>query len=222
MSKLIIPLGLIFGSIAIIVLLIVPGWQHFLSTRVDTQHVSEINTEIEILTQKRDSLGAQIACISKDNLQRIDQIVPTGAQGPEFLVTIQQIAAHHGLQVKKLDLGGTLATKPRVPEKTPAPFAPAGISARVPVDQASGANPEMPANTARFPVSNTFAPSGTAEAPTYQTITVGIDIAGQYDQFKDFLRELESYVRITNVDSLTFASVSGGFDFKLSVKAYFQ
>ena len=222
MSKLIIPLGLIFASLGIIVFLVVPGWQHFLSTRTDTKHVSEINGEIETLTQKRDSLGAQIAGISKDNLQRIDQIVPTGAQGPEFLVTIQQIAANHGLQVKKLDLGGTLATKPRIPEKTSGSFAPSGISAQLPVNNVSGANPEMSANTVNSPVRNTFAPSGVAEAPTYQTITVGIDITGQYDQFKDFLRELESYVRITNVDSLTFASVSGTFDFKLSVKAYYQ
>ena len=67
-----------------------------------------------------------------------------------------------------------------------------------------------------------FLPAGTAEQLPYQTITTTINVSGQYQAFKDFLHELESYVRITNIDSLTLAPGANGFDFKLSAKAYYQ
>ena len=190
MSKLLVPFALFLGSIAVIVFLIVPGWQQFLAVRADTKHLRDIDSEIDTLTQKRDALVQEISGISKDNFQRLDQVLPAAPQGPEFLVTLQQLAAAHGLQVDKLDLSETLSTKSRIAEE----------SAR-----------------------SSFAPAGTApKEGSYETVGASMELVGEYQPFKDFLHDLESYIRIIDVDTLTLSPSKAGFDFKLTVKTYYQ
>lgn len=189
MSKLIVPLGLIVGSIAIIVVLILPAWQHFLAVRADSKHLEDISAEIDMLTQKRDAITQQISAITKENFQRLDQIIPSGAAGPEFLIMLQQLALSHNLRMGRLNLAGTLSTKSRIP---------------VANNTSSGT-------------------SGTGDQQgNYQTISASLELSGQYQAFKDFLHDLESNTRITDIDTLNFIPSANGFDFKLTVKTYYQ
>lgn len=119
MSKFIVPLLFFLAGIAIVFILIIPGWQHFLAVRADSRRLDDINTEIDALIQKRDTLVDQINGITKDNLLRLDQMVPSAAQGPEFLVSLQKLAVAHGLRVIKLDLASILSTKPKHIEANP-------------------------------------------------------------------------------------------------------
>ena len=127
MSKLILPLGLILGSIFIILVLIVPGWQHFLMVRADTKRLQDIDVEIDSLTQKRDAIIQQINAITKDDSQRLDQVIPSDAQGPEFLLQLQKLGVARGLHVDKLDIMGVLSTNKKVSDSNEANFVPAGI-----------------------------------------------------------------------------------------------
>jgi len=207
MSKLIVPLGLIFASIGVIFLLIVPGWQHFLAVRADNGRLDEINIEIDALTKKRDALNQQIIGITKDNFERLDQMVPSGAHGPEFLVFLEQLAQSHNMNVVKLDLSGVLSTKQRIVEKT--------IKQPSVVTSIPNTQPGISAgNIVEWQ----------PKVPTYQTINATMEITGSYDAFKDFLRDLESSIRITDVESLDFLPISAspGFNFKLSLKTYYQ
>lgn len=234
MSKLIVPLGLILASIAVIILFIVPGWQHFLVVRADSKHLDEINAEIDALTKKRDALNDQIAGITKDNFDRLDQIVPSSVHGPEFLVFLEQLAQGRGLSVVKLDLSGTLSTKSKTPEKKvkqpsvimdtqgipnmgipTIPNAPT-VPSRNTQANVGGFN----ANVAGF-----NAVSGQEKTQTYQTLSATMEVSGSYEAFKNFLHDLESSVRITDVESLDFSPLSGssgGFSFKLGFKTYYQ
>lgn len=215
MSKLIVPFGLIFASIGVILLLIVPGWQHFLAVRADSKHLDEINAEIDTLTKKRDALNDQIIAITKDNFDRLDQIVPSAAHGPEFLVSLEQLAQGRGLNVAKLDLSGVLSTKTKIAEKI--------------LKQPSVvvSTPETQSGISGSPgtgVNNFNVVVGQTKTPTYQIMSTTMDVSGSYEAFKDFLRDLESSVRITDVESLSFSPTSGSssFNFKLSLKTYYQ
>lgn len=215
MSKFIVPLGLILASIGVTLLLIVPGWQHFLAVRADSRHLDEINIEIDTLTQKREALNQQIIGISEDNFNRLDQIVPSGAHGPEFLVLLEQLAQGRGLSVVKLDLSGVLSTKPKNVEKV--------IRQTNVIVGASGMSPEI----SGVPKTNLISPNvvtGQAKVSTYQTMSVTMEVAGPYAAFKDFLRDVESSARIIDVESLDFSPTSGSsnFSFKLSLKTYYQ
>lgn len=190
MSKLIVPLGLILGSIAIMFLFIVPGWQHFLAVKADSKRLDDINAEIDTLTQKRDALVSQINGITKDNLLRLDQMVPMAALGPEFLVFLQKLAITHSLHIAKLDLAGNLSTKQKNPAANPK----------------SGSEPISQQESKK----------------EYQTMNAVMEVSGPYQSFKDFLRELESSVRITNIETLSLAPKENEFLIKLSLNAYYQ
>ena len=194
-------MALFLGSIAVIVFFIIPGWQQFLAVRADTKHLRDIDSEIDTLTQKRDALVQEISGISKDNFQRLDQVLPAAPQGPEFLVILQQLAAAHGLQMDKLDLSETLSTKSRIAEESArSNFAPAGTGAK-----------------------SSFAPAGAGpKEGSYKTVGASMELVGEYQPFKDFLHDLESYIRIIDVDTLTLSPSKAGFDFKLTVKTYYQ
>lgn len=212
MSKLIVPLGLIFASIGVVLLLIVPGWQHFLAVRADNKHLDEINAEIDTLTKKRDALNQQIIGITKENFERLDQIVPSGAHGPEFLVFLEQLAQARGISVVKLDLAGVLSTKQRVVEKT----------IRQPSVVIS--TPNIQSGVSAVNISDSSRIGEQARIPTYKTISVNMEALGPYDAFKDFLRDIESSIRITDIELLDFLpnSTTPGFNFKLNLKTYYQ
>ena len=188
MFKLIVPLGLILGSLAIIIFFIIPGWQHFLVVQADSKHLQDIDVEIDALTQKRDAITDQIGNISRDNFERLNQALPSGAHGPEFLITVQRMASLRSVRIGRLDLSGTLATKSKISQ--------ANLNL-VPVELGGSQN-------------------------VYSQIKAAISMSGQYEAFKDFLHDLESYIRITDVEQLTLEPSDKGFDIKLSVKTYYQ
>lgn len=222
MSKLIVPLGFILASIAVIMFFIVPGWQHFLAVRADTKHLDEINAEIDTLTKKRDMLNDQIAGITKDNFDRLDQIVPSAAHGPEFLISLEQLAQARGLSVIKLDLSGTLSTKSKIPEKK---VKQSSIPADVPGVPVIPNMPTVPSRTPEINTSGSNTAIGQSKTPTYQTLNASMEVSGSYEAFKNFLRDIESSVRITDVESLDLSPPSGsssGFNVKLTLKTYYQ
>ena len=188
MLKLFVPLGLIFISVVIGMLFLIPGWQHFLAVEADTRHLEDINTELDTLTSKRDSLIEQINGISRENFERINQMIPTGAHGPEFLVYLEQLALAHGLAIKKLDLGSSIVTKEKIPDISTAVFTVPTIEEPVP----------------------------------YKMLTVNMGVSGSYDALKDFLRDLESSMRITNVTSLGLTNEKNVFSFSLVLQTYYQ
>lgn len=61
--------------------------------------------------------------------------------------------------------------------------------------------------------------------PPYKTLSVSIKITGSYDAFKIFLSNLESNLRLTDVQSINFASkgeISDIFEFSLKGNVYYQ
>ncbi|MDP3769829.1 MAG: hypothetical protein U1A25_01345 [Candidatus Sungbacteria bacterium] len=188
MTKLLFPLVLILASIAVIVLFLFPGWQHFLSVRADMRHLEEASVEFDGLIAKRDSLVGQINGISKENASRIDQLIPSGAQGPDFLVYLDQLAKSHKLVVRQLDFADTLSTK----EKVSQAFAEGFIIGQI------------------------------AEPLPYKTLKIIMEVIGSYESFKDFLRDVESSVRITDVTSIILSPQQPAFNFTLALQVYYQ
>ena len=224
MPKLVVPIGFIFASIAVIVLFIVPGWQHFLAVRADGRHLDEINAEIDTLTKKRDMLNEQIINITKEDFDRLEQMVPPASQSLEFLIFLEGLAQARGLNVVKLDLLGTLSTKPRVVEKKSKT---SGSSAAINTTGATNVS-NMPSIQPRVPQAGTGSFNVVTEQPKTQlseTISASMEVSGSYEAFKDFLRDIESSIRITDVESLDLTPPSGSsgeFNFKLSLKTYYQ
>lgn len=61
--------------------------------------------------------------------------------------------------------------------------------------------------------------------PPYKKLSVSIRITGSYDAFKNFLSNLESNLRLTDVQSINFVSkgeISDIFEFSLTGNVYYQ
>ncbi len=225
MSKIVVPLIFILAGVGLIIFFIVPGWQQFLTIRADNKHLQEIDDEVNALTGKRDEIVAKISRISKDDLKRVDQAVPTGPQGPEFLIMIQRYALSHGLTVKKLDLSGTLSTKSKTPE--PKISGVARQPALLPVESATGQGAVMPGGPpSGVGKSAEFTPSGQQKQKTQeavsQSISASVEVEGSYEAVKGFLRDVELSPRITDIETIGFLPTQAGYDVTLTLKTYYQ
>lgn len=226
MSKLIIPLIFLLGSIAFALFFIVPDWKHFLALRGDSRSLQEMNAELDVLIEKRNVLVQKMTAITKDNLNRLDQIVPSVVQGPEVLLSLQQLAQAQGLRIEKLDLSGTFSTREKNIQRKTAHSGTVPSSAGIGTAQPAGVNTVNQSNSVsvgtNFNIEDSEQGLPAVHKADYQTIGVGMEVVGTYEAFKDFLRALESSIRITDVNSLTFLPVTNGFSFELSLKTYYQ
>ena len=65
----------------------------------------------------------------------------------------------------------------------------------------------------------------TQQKEPYKTLSVSIRITGSYNAFKNFLSNLESNLRLTDVQSINFVSkgeISDIFEFSLTGNVYYQ
>ena len=72
------------------------------------------------------------------------------------------------------------------------------------------------------PFGTAGAPSGGAEQVHYQTVNATMEVKASYQAFKDFLRDLESSIRITDIQTISLIPETNGFNFKLSLNTYYQ
>lgn len=63
---------------------------------------------------------------------------------------------------------------------------------------------------------------GTASAgPSVQNVTIQLAFVATYDNFRRFLRDIESSIRVADINSLTFQATDNGLmNFNLSLKTY--
>lgn len=190
MMRILIPSFFFLAAVAIGVVLLVPQWASFRQVRAEMEDLEILSVEIDDLVVRRDTIVENISGISQENFQRLEQMVPQGAKGPEFLVYLEQLAVKHRLELERLDLTSALRGRPVGAVKKPLPTLP----------QTSGLLPK-----------------------TINDIGVMMTIGGSYEAFKEFLADLESSVRITDVINITIAPVAGNqFNFTLRLTAYYR
>ena len=69
----------------------------------------------------------------------------------------------------------------------------------------------------------TVSKSGTKgiDSAKYGSLTMSFNIIGTYDQFMDFIKDLETYVRIVDVVGLSFtATKDGRYSYNLTIQTY--
>lgn len=66
--------------------------------------------------------------------------------------------------------------------------------------------------------------AGVRPGGAFSEFPLGLGLAGNYDSFKKFLRDLESGIRLTDVQEISFTAPdkTGTFEFSLKLKTYYQ
>lgn len=171
-------------------------WAEFSIVQKEVEKLNTISEELDELVAKRDSLLTAINTISKDDLDKLDKALPKGPRAADFLVSLEQVILHHRLSLKKIDVSSLSNTGS--------------------------------ADTSSKPISDSPVPGAIALAPKPKSAVtefpVTLTVSGTYESFKDFLREVESLLRITTVTDISFntAEKSSTFDFTVQGKTYYQ
>lgn len=205
-----IPSLLLIGALLIGIFYLKPAWNRFQEIRRETEHVRALSAEFDELIQNRDALIAKLNLVSKDDLRKLEALIPQGAQSLEYLISLQQASRDHGI--------GLAFTKADI---SPPVSSSAGTSQKSPQTSSKPGSPQM------------LNPS---EQPTIQTIAikdlpVGVDVSGSYEPLKKFLERLERFGRLTDISTLNFSAQSGSgnqasspdsFTFSMSLITHYQ
>lgn len=188
---------LFIGALLIGIFYLKPAWSQFQEIRRETEYVRALSAEFDELIQNRDALIAKLNLVSKDDLRKLEALIPQGAQSLEYLISLEQAGRDNGI--------GLAFTKADISP-------PASSSGEA--GQKSSPKPGSP---------QMLDPS---EQPTIQTIAikdlpVGVDVSGPYELLKKFLGRLERFGRLTDISTLNF-SASDTFTFSMSLITYYQ
>jgi hypothetical protein len=113
-----------FKGIISILLLIAAGAVFFMFTRPLYSEIKEFKNQkssfeealsnTKQIQEKRDQLLTQYNTISKENLDRLDSILPSQPGAMEFILEIESVAQKNGMVLKKVDIKGVAETSGKV------------------------------------------------------------------------------------------------------------
>lgn len=195
MPRTFIILILLLGTILIGLFYLNPQWQRFQTLRSDNNELQQLNSEVDALISNLNTLGTTITNIPKENLQLLADALPQGAHGAEFLVVLERLATKNSLALRQTTIEGS--------------------------DTSSAPSSNGTANQPR--------PSGTTAKSTplgnTNELAINLHLNGSYDGFKNFMKDLEKLVRITNINALSFSApqkVGDSMDINMKVTTYYQ
>ena len=179
-----------------------PAWQRFGALGGDAAALAAASVEFDQLIANRDNLFDLINGITKENLERLDQIFPQGAHASDFLVAVEALTKESATALRRIDL----------------------------VSPSSGsAGTEKPGTQVSSQPRPTTAPAGAQKKEKAQTIAqelpFSLQIVGSYENFKKFLLNTERNLRLIDVDEISFSATGKRdepMEFTLKAKTYYQ
>ncbi len=174
-----------------------PEWDRFQTLRGEVAELEAISAEFDELIDNRDKLLSLVNSISKENLGRVDRMLPQGPHASDFLVSMEAITIENAIALRRIDL----------------------VSPEGEKSEPQAQRPGTP-GTPR-PTGAAVSPRSVKET---QALPFNLQVAGSYASFKKFLRGLERNLRLIDVEDISFSAGSKGeiSDFTLKAKTYYQ
>jgi Tfp pilus assembly protein PilO len=159
---------------------------------VNAEYQKAIDNSAQLLKVRDDVLKAYNS-ISESDKEHLNKIVPDYVDNVRLIIDVKDdIAARHGLFLRNI--------------RTSSPD--------IPTSQTVASSQGVKAPTTD---TSRTAPGG----EKYGVVTLSFSVTTTYEQFVDFLKDLESSLRILDISKLTLAgNDSGTFDFTVELKTY--
>ena len=197
MSRLFLTIAFFTAAIVMALFFLRPEWQRSRTIGQEAGELEEISKEFDELIANRDQLLDRINSITKDNLTRLDLILPQGPSASQFLVAMEALALENGVALRRIDLVSPDTERAEVPARGgPSQPRPGSVSAQTPARESKDA----------------------------ETLPFNIQISGSYDSFKKFLASVERNLRLIDVDEIVFGASGKAelLDFSIKAKTYYQ
>ncbi|MBI3420928.1 MAG: hypothetical protein HY006_02590 [Candidatus Sungbacteria bacterium] len=224
-TRSLIPFVLIAGTILIGIFYLRPTWDEFQQLRQETKRLQELSGEFDELEQQRDALFAKLTAVPKENLIRAEQIIPKGEHLLDYLISLESATRQRGIALNSVTIstpsdGRQTSAKPiqRPPAEEPLPR----VSPKpAPDTTGSVASSQVPRSLDIL--------ADVKPLAVLNDLEVGAGISGEYGPIKDFLSDMESHLRLTDIQTLNFSSPNKSeqnerlvFSVTVKFKTYFQ
>ena len=195
MSRLFLTIAFFTAAIVMALFFLRPEWQRSRILAEETGELEEISREFDELIANRDQLLDRINSITKDNLTRLDLILPQGPNSSQFLAALEALALENGVALRRIDLISPDSERAEVPGRV-------------------GTSQPRPG----------VAQAAILESKDSETLPFNIQISGSYDSFKKFLASSERNLRLIDVDEIVFGASGKAelLDFSIKAKTYYQ
>ncbi len=204
---------LILGAIVLVILtlgyffVLQPQISSIVSSNASLNTINEKDTaaqklaaDIELLTKSFNNLEAS----RNSDLQKLHSIVPQGAQLAELFVLAEKLAQRRGMSLSSIDVT-SLAQKTATAERGPA-------------------------EGGKKSALDTSEPNSASTDQNLQALSINMAVAQMvanpnsdvYTEFKNYLDDLESSVRLLDIESVSFTGAEGGLlSMNFTIKTYF-
>lgn len=170
---------------------------------VNAQYVQAIQNA-DNLVKVRDQVLRDFSAISVDDRSRLDKMIPNTTDNIRLVIDLNSVARRRGVTLRSIKasaVGTVKNTQPNV--------------AIVPVG-ASGANIPNLSSEGTDMIS-----TGNIPTPTLDIVNISFSVTAPYEQFIEFMRDLEANLRIMDMSHLTIAvSDTGTYDFGVQLSTY--
>jgi len=156
---------------------------------------SEYSTAIENaerLIKVRDRVLKDYNDIKEEDRDRLDRMIPNTVDNIRLIIDMNSIGLKHGFSLRNIKANANKSEKV------------SGVTSGVSTPRNSASRGE-----------------DTIPTPTLDTVSISFSVTATYQQFIDFMRDLESNLRIMDMTKLTLASNdTGTYDFGVELRTY--
>ncbi len=168
--------------------------------------VREVNNEYsqaianaDNLIKVRDQVLKDFNSLSVEDRSRLDKMVPNTTDNIRLIIDLNSIARRRGMSLKNIK--AVAADKTGSSQKPAIIAVPTGVTSM-----------NMEANSI-----------GNISTPTLDTVNISFTVSAPYQQFIEFMRDIESNLRIMDLSKLTVtASDTGIYDFGVQISTYWM
>jgi Tfp pilus assembly protein PilO len=146
----------------------------------------------ERLIKVRDRVLKDYNNIREEDRQRLDKMIPNTVDNIRLIIDMNSIGLKHGFSLRNIKANASKGEKTNVAVSSPAQRSTTRSS-----------------NSSSIPT------------PTLDTVSVSFSVTATYQQFINFMRDLESNLRIMDLTKLTLtANDNGMYDFGVELRTY--
>jgi hypothetical protein len=175
---------LILISVGLYYTVLSPQYASVMSLRERQGQYADILNNVTELEQKRNVLLAKYKAIPPEEVDRLDKVLPDRIDTVNLARDFDLIAARHGITIK------SISTE---------------------TDQANNVG-AITTDSNGAPVVPGAPGMGSSAGPALQKVNLSLEFIATYQNFKQFLNDLEMSVRIADVSNLTFTVAENGLN----------
>lgn len=183
MFRFVIPTILVGVSIAGFFMFAKPLFSDISKIQSDSVSFSLALGNSKTLENERDKLTTKYNAIDPNNLSKLQKLLPDNIDNIRLILEIEKLALPYGMLLKNVKYDSTLSNNQNTASLTTSP------------------------NTSLPQVSNSLVVGESNK--DYGTWVFEFSTEGSYSNFIDFIKELESNLRIVDISSIAFSSDTG-------------